>query len=153
MRTTSLEAYEKIKRDGLLCRSRWQVYDVLFRFGPMTQAEVVAKLREENGDVNKPSITPRFAELEIRKVVHVVERRHCRVTGETCQVYDVTDYLPEQPATPTNRRETIMAEVRRLRLEVESLRTKLARWGRPTDEARKRRQTDGAENEMELFAV
>jgi hypothetical protein len=152
-RQTSIAVYEQIKNQGLLSRRRWQVYDVLFRRGPLTQNEACRLLAEEYGLTNKPSVTPRFAELEKRRVIHAVGKRQCDVTGETCLAYDVTGLLPTDPPDrpmPGRRLAVVLADLNRLRLENDALRAKLAKWGRPTDAERRHRQVAPID---ELFHV
>jgi hypothetical protein len=100
-RETSVEAYNKIKRGGLLSKSRWEVYDVLFNHGPLTAGEVCKEYFPQR---QRDSLRPRFAELRDRGVVKELPARICRATGQTCVVWDVTANLPaEVPAQPTRR--------------------------------------------------
>jgi hypothetical protein len=90
-RSTSIEAYKKIQAEGLLSKLRFQVYDVLFNRGPLTQGET---WKEHFGSSQRHTICPRFAELESLGVVQCVGERPCRVTGRVTRLYDVTDQLP-----------------------------------------------------------
>lgn len=95
-RQTSIQAYNMIKENGLLSRRRWEVYDVLFRHGPLTANEVFVKLQEENiGPYNAASNSAaRFSELRNSCVIYEVRERQCAVTGMNVIEWDVTDRLP-----------------------------------------------------------
>lgn len=41
-RNTSVEAYHKIKEEGLIGKRQMQVYEILFEHGPLTNSEVWA---------------------------------------------------------------------------------------------------------------
>lgn len=161
MRSTSAEVYNRIKDEGLLSKRRWQVYDVLFRRGPLTQNEACQILADETSLSNKPSVTPRFAELEARGVIHVAGKRRCEVTGELCLAYDVTACLPHAPAprqTPRQKLQTALDQLRdateQLRLaciERDRLRERLERWGRPTNEERQRRMDFDTKSQPQLL--
>ena len=92
-RSTSIETYRQIESEGLLSRLRFDVYKVLFNGGPMTQGEVVDRF----GGVPRPSITPRFAELERFGVIESIGERPCRVTGRKSMVWQTNDRLPVKP--------------------------------------------------------
>lgn len=104
VRETSQEAYFKIKDDGLLSERRWQVYDVLFRFGPLTGNEALRHLKREHGvgGGNAPSIVSRLGELRNSGCAYEVRTRSCSVTGMNVIEWDVTKNLPiklERPKT------------------------------------------------------
>jgi hypothetical protein len=91
IRRTSIDAYNKIKANGLLGRWQFKVYDVLFHHGPLTQNE----LHQEHFFSTQPrNIQPRVSELEELTVVACVGKRPCRITGNICMVWDVTENLP-----------------------------------------------------------
>jgi len=93
MQTTSLEAYNKIKAQGLLPPRRFEVYQVLALYGAQTQSEVFAQL----GLIGEKRVcyTPRFAELEKQGVIKIVGERACGITGKNCKLWDVTHDLPK----------------------------------------------------------
>lgn len=88
-RTTSIEVYHKIERDGLLSALRFQIYQVLFKDGPLTASEIAQR-------INRPrdSVSPRLMELKDRNAVKEVEVRACGVTRENVLTFDVTDQIP-----------------------------------------------------------
>lgn len=91
IRETSVEAYNKIKENGLLSKRRWQVYDVLFHNGPATAMEL--RNRFPKGTVDS-QIRARLNELRDLGVVHEKSERECRVTGMRVIEWEVTDRLP-----------------------------------------------------------
>ena len=153
MRTTSLEAYHAIKRDGLLAGLLWTIYDLLFTNGPLTQNETHRLLAGTKGFMNKPTITPRFAELERKGVVAPVGKRLCAVSGNVCLAYDVTAHLPDNRPRKKRPCEVIAGvqrECARLQAANAVLMRRLCRWGRPTNAERQRRR---AEREQEPVLI
>jgi len=98
-RKTSIEAYNKIKADGLLSALQFSIYSKLYDGGPMTQGELWHKYFQY---FQRHSVAPRFAELKERGVIEGVGERPCRLTGVNAIVWDVTDQLPHDPAPKTN---------------------------------------------------
>ena len=95
-RATSIDTYNKIKKEGLLSRLRFDVYACLYLNGPMTQGEC---WRAMNG-TPRPSVTPRFAELDERGVIECIGERECRVTGRMALLWSTTDRLPLKNEKP-----------------------------------------------------
>jgi len=90
VRQTSIDAYNAIKNNGLLSHRRWQVYDILFRLGPLTGREVFNKI--ENGFTTHTAA--RLTELRNLGCISEIGRRICSVTGMEVILWDVTDRLP-----------------------------------------------------------
>lgn len=93
VRQTSLEAYQEIKANGLLNKRRWQVYDLLFKEGPLTIFEICEKL--EPGAFSG-SFTSRVSELKRIGVVAEVGITKNKRSGKRAILWDVTDRLPEK---------------------------------------------------------
>lgn len=96
---TTLAAYDAIRRNGLLSRSRFAVYECLLEHGPLTRNELDHRL--SHGSVN-PTYSRRLVELERLGVVQRVGTFRCSITGFECDAWDVTDSLP-QASRPTRR--------------------------------------------------
>jgi hypothetical protein len=94
MRQTSIEAYNKIKQDGLLSKRRLQVYDVVYAKGPLTVVECCKIL---SNTMDTRSISPRFTELRNLGVFSEIGVRQCSVTGRNVILWDVTSLLPVKP--------------------------------------------------------
>lgn len=90
IRDTSIEAYNTIKANGLLSERRFEVYEALYFFGPMTQTQVSARIKHALAH----SITPRFAELKHMGVIIEVGEVICETTGMNVILWDVTKNLP-----------------------------------------------------------
>jgi hypothetical protein len=151
VRTTSLRAYHEIKASGLLSGLLWVIYDLLFTNGPLTQNETHRLLAGQHGFGNKPTITPRFAELERKGVVVPVGKRFCAVSGNVCLAYDVTAHLPDNRPRKKRPCEIIAAlnrEIARLTRANEELTRRLCRWGRPSNAERQRRKAEQARHPM-----
>lgn len=98
IRQTSIETYRRIRDQGLLTVMRFQWYSALFNHGPLTRAEVVKHL-EFPGQERQPDGYNRLSELRKQGVARVVGSRECSVTGNRCQIWDVTDQLPSTIVT------------------------------------------------------
>lgn len=107
-RDTSIEAYRQIEAEGLLSRRRWQVYEILYHYGPLTAGEIARHAIDKGIEVKEQTITPRMAELRERKVVKEVGVKVCSTTGRNCIAWDVTASLPvysdKKAAAPTPTR-------------------------------------------------
>jgi hypothetical protein len=94
MRNTSIEVYKQIKESGLLSKLRFEVYEKIFKYGPITQGEM---WNEHFPKRQRHDVGPRFAELEARGVIECVGERPCNVTGRLAMIWDVTSKLPTEP--------------------------------------------------------
>jgi hypothetical protein len=88
IRKASLQAYEKIQKNGLLPKRRFQVYDWIWHHGPCTAAGVFRAL-----DM-KTNQSGRFTELEKQGVIEEVGRTEDADTGMIVTLWDVTQHLP-----------------------------------------------------------
>lgn len=128
VRDTSLLAFEQIKREGILGRLQWQVYALLFEWGPMTAREITQFFQDNHGSEAITSFEPRLPELERMGVVHRPFRRQDRRTGRLAYVWDVTSQVPtrEKRAPLKGPRKTIpflqdKERLSRLKAECEKL--------------------------------
>jgi len=108
-RDTSLEAYKKIKENGMLGKRKMEIYDVVFRHGPLTANEAfnilkLEKYRNLNFDSNTNS---RFTELRDCGCLQEVGKKKCKITGNTVILWDVTKSLPVKMEKP--KRQTCCA--------------------------------------------
>lgn len=98
MRKTSMLAYHYIMDSGKVSERRRQVYDVLYRFGPMTANELFQKFQKEFGfprdGRNQFNVTSRLGELRDIGVTQEIRDVICSVTGMTTIQWDVTDSKP-----------------------------------------------------------
>ena len=93
-RLTSSEVYNQIKEEGLLNALLWQVYDCLYRHGPLTAREAWSKLWDSGERRLAHSIIPRFAQLKKMGLVRPIGKRLCSITNRKVLVWDVTDKYP-----------------------------------------------------------
>lgn len=126
VRRTSIAVYRRIKAEGLLSKMRFAVYRVLFYYGPMTRAEIVKHLSTP-GTARQPDIYNRLSDLRKMKAADVVGTRTCSVTGNTCQLWDVTDRIPEKVERDRSQLEILEEENRLLRDEVVRLKIAMNR--------------------------
>ena len=94
VRDTSIEAYNKIKENGLLSKRRWQVYDVVYNHGPMTSGEAFKILNNGSATKSLTQSRARFTELREMGVFVELGERTCSVTGHAAILWDVTSKLP-----------------------------------------------------------
>lgn len=102
IRQTSIHAYNAIKENGMLSRRRWQVYDSLFRHGPLTGSELMLKIRNDHNVpiATNTNVTTRLGELRSMGVVYEIRERDCSITGQKVIEWDVTDRLPAKLEKP-----------------------------------------------------
>jgi len=91
IKTTSREAYERIKENGQLSKMRMKTYKLLRYYGPLTGQEVDAK----GSGTQQQSLHKRLSELETLGLAEVVGTRRCRVTGHNADEWDITDHYPD----------------------------------------------------------
>lgn len=104
-RKTSLEVYERIKREGLLSERRQQVYDILYEFGPLTGGQVAVKMRLDHGVRGvSESVRNRLTELREWGCVEELEDIDCPVTGNRSILWDVNGKAPEKPKEKRKRK-------------------------------------------------
>lgn len=113
-RQTSIDCYNEIKVNGLLSKRKMEVYDCLFKHGPMTMGEVYSKL-SESSEVNQASVTPRFAELRNVGAIYEKNTRSCTITGKMGIEWDLTDNLPQKIQKPTTKKHRINDAINALR--------------------------------------
>jgi Fe2+ or Zn2+ uptake regulation protein len=105
VRDTSIEAYNRIKADGLLCRKRLEVYEWLYHHGPATGMEVHRGLGGQ-GNANNANVRARLNELREMGVVKEMEDTvECQVTKMTVIQWDVTPNLPTPLEKPDKLQE------------------------------------------------
>ena len=63
IRQTSIEAYHKIRKDGLLSMRRWETYDALYRCGPKTAAELACLMPGYKSQSVGANVHARLCEL------------------------------------------------------------------------------------------
>lgn len=105
-RRTSIAIYREIEDNGLLSARRWQIYQILFKHGPLTANEAFQYLAREIGHGFRfdSNTRARFTELRECGAAYEVGEKVCSVTGVNTILWDVTDKLPrkvEKDHSPT----------------------------------------------------
>lgn len=103
-RQTSKAAYEAIMSNGTLSQRRRDVYDILYRYGPLSASEVCQRL-----SLPRDSISPRLSELQRLSIVKEFGTKSCGITGQTVTAWDVTGTLPRGKLKSKPRRRWILA--------------------------------------------
>lgn len=124
-RKTSIDAYNEIKRLGLLPERRWEVYDLLYRKGPLTAkaAWLMLAPRSATG-----VIATRFSELCRQGAIEVVGDTIDPGSKFKATLWDVTGRLPAKLAPKTARSRGTAgegSEIETLKKDNEQLRTML----------------------------
>lgn len=94
VRDTSVAAYNEIKDSGLLSQRRWEVYQALYIYGPLTGSELFREMSYRQLEPSNSNVTTRLGELRAMGVVTEIRERPCSVTGMTVIEWDVTSKLP-----------------------------------------------------------
>ncbi|MBT8245287.1 hypothetical protein [Winogradskyella sp.] len=89
-RQTSIDCYHQIKKEGLLSKSRLEVYEAMLRHAPCTASEIFSYARL------KTNQSGRFTELRELGVIYERGVRECRITGRKVIEWDLTDKLPSK---------------------------------------------------------
>ena len=120
VRQTSIKAYRKIKESGSLSKRRWEVYDTIFKHGPMTATEVANKMRDYCNSIMftaVKNIHSRVTELKDMNVIEEIGTRECKISKNTAIVWEVTNEMPTKlPPTLTKnkKKELTIKELNRL---------------------------------------
>ncbi len=93
-RHTSAQAYRRIEEEGLLSNRRWQVYDILYKHGPLTANEIIRYARRYHPTANQTGFNARLSELKRIGVVVEVGEKPDAISGQKCFLWDVTEGLP-----------------------------------------------------------
>lgn len=90
---TSIDSYAAIKASGVLNELQLKVYEVVKNNGPITQGETWS---EHFSDVQRHTVTPRFAELVKLGLLKATGTRKDRLSGVETMTWAVTGELPKQ---------------------------------------------------------
>ena len=118
-KATAIEAYNEIRKNGLLKGLRFQVYDYIASAGPVTLNNIIAAIAKPGS--NTGAISGRMSELERARVIEVCGTSQAD-TGHKVSLYRTTCNLPEK----LERAETKAQAIDRLTKRVQELETKLA---------------------------
>lgn len=114
VRETSIEAYNEIKSSGVLSARRWEIYDCLFRHGPLTANEIFRRIMGRSG-INQANVPARLNELVKMGAVKETGKRDCSVTNVVVLEFDVTSKIPsvlEKKLTKKQKVESIVKDLR-----------------------------------------
>lgn len=103
-RQTSKSAYEAIMRSGTLSQRRRDVYEALYKHGPLSASEVCTRL-----GLPRDSVSPRLSELQRLSIVKEFGTKSCSITGQTVVAWDVTSSLPRGSLKTKPRRRWVLA--------------------------------------------
>lgn len=93
-RQTSAEAYRKIKEEGLLSLRKMEVYQILYKYGPLTAHEIVSVARSKYPSANQTGFNARLSELKkVGCAIEVGEKVNA-ISGKKNYLWDVTSSVP-----------------------------------------------------------
>jgi len=117
VRDTSREIYFRIKEDGTLSKKRWELYDIIYKHGPMTGNEAFQHTQLFTLQGYRHNVYSRLGELREMGVIKEVGTRVCSVTNELVILWDVTSNLP----TKFEKKKSAKQIIAELKLEIEEL--------------------------------
>lgn len=106
IRQTSIDCYNKIKANGLLSKRRLEVYEILFKNGPLTANEIVRIAKASYPDVNPSSFHARLSELKKYGVIIEIGEKKDIISNNTCYIWDLTDRLPKDIKLSTSSKKS-----------------------------------------------
>jgi len=116
-RDTSKEVYKQIKDNGLLAKRRLEVYEIIYKYGSMTGAEVSNMHKIQFGTVGSTvseTVRNRITELRNMGVVRELGTTECPITHNTVILWDVTSNLPKnlpKRLSKKEKKEVIIADI------------------------------------------
>lgn len=119
VRSTTKEAYEAIKENGLLSNTRFIVYEILCKYGPLTANEMRMYASK---DVNSGVFSTRLSELERMGVVNIIGKRICKTSGYNALVWDVNNNMPTKllkELTKNEKKKNVLNLVKELGLIID----------------------------------
>jgi len=121
VRDTSIQAYHEIKESGLLSERRFQVYQILYKYGPITSGQLVEIAKKHKKLCHTSAFQGRLSELRDMGVVQEVKKDKCPITGRNVIFWDVNSKLPMKLQKP----ETKDQKIRRLEARIVELERQL----------------------------
>lgn len=91
-RQTSIKTYEEMEASGILGDRKWEIYKILFRYGPLTRSQVFKHIPQNRN----PHSSARLTELRDMGVIFEVDEVKCPITGKTVILWDVTKEMPRK---------------------------------------------------------
>lgn len=126
VRETSSDCYNQIKEEGLLSKRRWEVYDILFKHGPMTSNETFDYSKLNGVDGYRHNANARMTELRDCGVVKEIGTRQCSKTGRNVILWDVTARLPTK-----RKRSSSSTKKHRIKTSIDALRELYKKKSKP----------------------
>jgi len=126
VRQTSIDAYNTIKKNGLLKKRKWQIYSVLYDIGPATGGEVFEEMKKRYSTTipTNSNTTTRLGELRNDGTVMELGKKVCSISNQNVTLWDVTDGLPiksEKKKTKDQIIKELKEEIVQLNAKIEEL--------------------------------
>lgn len=116
-RATSIKAYNELRDSGALAASKWEIYRLLYGYGPATSCDIAEIQLRENPALAISSTRTRFTELRDHGLIREVGTRISELTGKEGILWDVTDL---GTPIPLAKRESRAAKLEGLLLNIAS---------------------------------
>lgn len=122
-RQTSIDAYNYIKSNGSLSERRWEIYDVLFSYGPLTGGEIGRHLNDYRSAVSTAdrNIHARLSELKKMTLISEVGQKECEITKMKVILWDVTPNMPIKLERKKTKNEIIKDLIKLSKLALQAL--------------------------------
>lgn len=121
VRQTSIEAYHKIKNEGLLSKRRFQIYESLFLADkPLTATQIANRLECSKSPSVGINVHARLGELRSLGVICECSLTKCPITKQTVILWDVTNKLPVKPNKKITHSRKHLENCREVLIEVYS---------------------------------
>lgn len=117
IRDTSIEAYKNIIESGYLSAILIKVFDIIFRFGPMTSREANEHFVEiHGGDDNLNQLRSKISLLQDLGVIKTTDKVKCSDTLKNVYRFDVTGRMPTKVKKPSmaDKKRDMMATLARI---------------------------------------
>lgn len=93
LRSNSLDAYEAVKKSGVLNKSCFEVYEAIAQLGEASTEQAGRRVLEKAGGERKanPNIHPRILDLEEMGMIRNTGRSCVNPSGQTAALWEITD--------------------------------------------------------------
>lgn len=91
------DVYQQIAKSGLLSKSKFETYDLVYKHGPLTSAELHQMATQNMVDAKvRSEYHPKINELRCQGVVAAIGKRKCNVTGKIATLWKITGRIPKK---------------------------------------------------------
>lgn len=100
---TRIDAYIEIKENGLLSKRRFEVYEIIAKYGPINCRQII-NWASKGSVTNTGAFSGRLSELEKLGVIAEHHQGKCPITGHRTIFWVTTGKLPEKWEDPVKNK-------------------------------------------------